>query len=269
MGKINVDKMSKVEMERTIKSQKLTKLTSDKFDLNNKEHNSALKIYVDNFELSVNQMYLFQSLSSGLTAWSGTWILGFILPIPEFAKHLLTAALYFGAAGYILERFNMTDFYEQLTEMKDIYNWCLRSKDIKESEINDILSSPDMIRMIKLMAPFCTKEFMIAWPKVTDFKENNKGSIASILNTGWAVVSYGYSFFSAAPKVKIDHSHIEELKTGVEMGSFDVGVFNGFEQSIKYFATNPEFRELLASKLKNPLETATNLLPTHILGVFS
>ena len=268
MGKINVDKMCKVEMERTIKSEKIAKLTSIKFDLNNEEHTAALKNYVDNFELSVNQMYLFQSLSSGLTAWSGSWIVGFILPIPEFARYFLTAALYFGTAGYVLERFSMTDFYEQLNEMKTIYNWCLKSK-IDESEINNILSTPDINRMIKLMAPFCTNDFMIAWPKITDAKENNKGIVSSIMNTGWSVLSYGSSFFSPAPKVKVDHNQIEELKKGVETGSFDVGVFNGFEQSIKYFATNPEFRELMAAKIRNPVETVTSLLPTHLKGVFS
>lgn len=267
MGKINVEKMNKVEMDRTEKSEKIAKLTSIKFDLSNEEHTAALKKYVDNFELSANQMHLFQSLSSGLTAWGGSWIVGFILPLPEFARYFLTAAFYFGTIGYVLERFNTTDFFEELGEMKTIYNWCLRSTDIKESEINDILSLPDMNRMIRLMAPFCTNKFMTAWKEVPDVE--NKGIVSSIINTGWSVASYGASFFTPAPKVKIDHNQIEELKTKVETGGFDVGIFNGFEQSIKFFATNPEFRELMRAKINNPVETLTNLLPTHLKGVFS
>lgn len=278
MGKLSANKMSEIATERAKRSEQLRVLTSSPFDLDNKEHTRAIKKYIDNFELTANQMYLFQGMSSGLTTWGGSWIVGLFLPIPDFANYFLTAVLYFGVAGYILERFSMTDFYEQLTEMKTIYNWCLKGgQDICSSAVDNTenLAYPDIQRMIKLIAPLCSTEFMLAWPKESKAEEH-KGGLSSALSTGYTVLSTSYaivsspfSLFSSSEKPKVDLNRIRELKVNVETRNFDVGVFNGLEQAIKYFATSPDFREIMAAKVRQPVETVKNMVPSALMESFS
>lgn len=287
MGKLNASKMSDIATERAKRSEKLRVLTSAPFNIENKEQTKALKNYIDNFELSANQMYLFQAMSSGLTTWGGSWLVGFFLPIPDFANYFLTAVLYFGVAGYILERFSMTDFFEQLAEMKTIYNWCLKDGHENYSVVGndnlDKLANPDIQRMIQLMAPLCSTEFMLAWSKkVTE--EEQKGGLSTALSMGYTVVSTGYSvlsspfsLFSPAKKSDTDlkdlkrirELRINDLKVKVETGGFELGVFNGLEQSIKYFATSPDFRELMTAKIKQPVDVVKNMVPSTVLGGFA
>ncbi|MCL9684312.1 hypothetical protein [Legionella maioricensis] len=271
MGKLNASKMSEIATERAKRTEKLRVLTSTPFDLDNKEHTGALKNYIDSFELTVNQMYLFQAMSAGLTTWGGSWIVGFFLPIPDFANYFLTAVLYFGVAGYILERFSMTDFFEQLAEMKTIYNWCLKNGQENYGSAADNtqnLAYPDIQRMIKLISPLCSTEFMLAWPKEAK-EEDQKGGLSSVLSTGYSIVSSTFSLFSSSTKPKIDLNRIRELKVNVETRNFDVGVFNGLEQAIKYFATSPDFRELMTAKIRQPVETVKQMVPSAIMGGFS
>ena len=59
-------------------------------------------------------------------------------------------------------------------------------------------------------------------------------------------------------------------RVNVETRNFDVGVFNGLEQAIKYFATSPDFRELMTAKIRQPVETVKNMVPgAALLGGFS
>ncbi len=167
MGKLNSIGMAAMEAERKAKKQSMDALTSIPFDLKKVEHIQALHQYLAKFELSVNQMYIYQAMSTGLTAWCGSWVVGFFLPIPDFARYFLTVGLYLGVGGCLLESFSLTDFYEQLNEMKLIYNWCLKnglSNYLCIIDNNEKLDYPDIQRMIKLMAPLCPKEDMIVWP---------------------------------------------------------------------------------------------------------
>jgi hypothetical protein len=263
MGKLDASKISEIATERAKRTEKLRVLTSTPFSLDNKEHTRALKNYLDSFELTVNQMYLFQAMSAGLATWGGSWIVGFFLPIPDFANYFLTAVLYFGVAGYILERFSMTDFFEQLAEMKTIYNWCLKgAQDNYSSAIDNTQSLiyPDIQRMIKLIAPLCTTEFMLAWRKETEGEEQ-KGVVSSIISTGYTIVSAPFTLFSSSKKSSVDLNRVRELKVNVETRNFDVGVLNGFKQALEYFATSPDFRELMTAKIRQPGETVKTMIP--------
>lgn len=269
MGKLSAIKMSEFERDRAIRLEKLRVLTSTHFDLNNRDHVKALKKYVDDFEFSANQMYLFQSMRSGLIAWGVSCLVGLILPIPNFVSYLFTTFFYFGVGGFILERFSMTDFYEQLTEMKTIYNWCLKGGNPDySSAINntDNLAYPDIQRMIKLIAPLCTADFMVAWPKEAKSKEQ-KGTWSSTLSSGYVAVSSAFSIFSSSAKSNVDLNRIRELKISVETRSFDIGIFNGFEQSMRYFATNPDFRSIMATKVRELIEMVKNMLPVVASGL--
>ncbi|HAU1181590.1 TPA: hypothetical protein JBI17_02330 [Legionella pneumophila] len=273
MGKVNAVGMAEVGVERANRKEALRVLTSSPFNLDNKEHTQALEKYIKQFELSVNQMYLYQAMSTALTAWGGSWIVGMFLPIPEFANHLLAACLYLGATGYILESFSMTDFYEQLEEMKVLYNWCLKNN--KENYSTDIdntnsLLYPDIQHMIKLMAPLCPTDFMIAWPKEVKTAETQSGILSNTLSIGYSIVSTPFSLFSTASKPSQDQvQRIKDLKVQVETRGLDLGVFAGFEQAIKYFATNSDFRDLLKAKLTQPVNSVKSMLQTAIPGMLA
>ncbi|HAT7072250.1 TPA: hypothetical protein JAN90_05605 [Legionella pneumophila] len=273
MGKVNAVGMAEVGVERAKRKEALRVLTSSLFNLDNKEHTQALEKYIKQFELSVNQMYLYQTMSTALTAWGGSWIVGRFLPIPEFANHLLAACLYLGVSGYILESFSMTDFYEQLKEMKVLYNWCLKNN--KENYSTDIdntnnLLYPDIQRMIKLIAPLCSTDFMIAWPKEVKTTETQSGILSNTLSIGYSIVSAPFSLFSTASKPSQDQvQRIKDLKVQVETRGLDLGVFAGFEQAVKYFATNSDFRDLLKAKLTQPVNSFKNLLQTTIPGMLA
>lgn len=273
MGKVNAVGMAEVEVERAKRKEALRVLTSSPFNLDKKEHTEALEKYIKQFELSVNQMYLYQAMGSALTAWGGSWIVGMFLPIPEFANHLLAACLYLGAAGYILESFSMTDFGKQLKEMKVLYNWCLKNGKEKYSSDFDNTNNllyPDIQRMIKLMAPLCSTEFMIAWPKEVKTEEAQTGLLSNTLSFGYYVVSAPFSLFSTSNKPSQDQvQRVKELKVQVETKGLELGVFAGFEQAIKYFATNPDFRDLLKAKLTQPVNSVKSMLQTTIPGMLT
>lgn len=257
--------MAEVEAARAKRAEALRALTAAPFDLNNKTHAKALKEYTDQFELSVNEMYLYQALSTGLTAYGGSWLVGFFLPVPDFVNYFLTSFLYLGVAGMILERFSMTDFYEQLAEMKTVYNWCL-SAEVENSLDN--LAYPDVQRMVKLMAPLCSTDFMQVWPKITTQTEESSNMFSNTLSWGYAAVSSAASFFSSSSsKPSQDQlARIRELKVNVETRAFDVGIYTGLEQSIKYFATNTEFRTILRDKISQPIQSVKEYIPKAMMS---
>ncbi|KTC79614.1 hypothetical protein [Legionella cherrii] len=255
MGKLTVEGMTAVEKAKKDRAEALRALTSIPFNVNDVEQQAALKKYINDFEYNANLMYLFQGMSTGLTAWGGSWLAGFLLPIPEFANYFLSMFLYCGAAGYILQNFSLADFHNQLDEMKVIYNWCLK-KNQPEYDGTDntaILSNSDVQRMIKLMAPLCPTEFMLVWKKVTAAEET-KTSI-------WSSFSYAYSLFSS-PKPDVDLNRLQDLKASVERRELEVGVYKGVESAIRYFATDAHFRELLIAKVQQPVEQIKGMLPS-------
>lgn len=256
MGKLTVDGMTAVEKAKRDRAEALRTLTSKPFNLNDEVQQATFKKYINDFEYNANLMYLFQGMSTGLTAGGGGWLAGFLLPIPEFANYFLSMFLYCGVAGYILQNFSIADFHNQLDEMKVIYNWSLKKNQPEYDGATDntaILSNSDVQRMIKLMAPLCPTEFMLVWKKVS-VAEETKSSI-------WSGFSYAYSLFSSS-KPSVDLNRLQDLKASVERRELDVGVYKGVEGAIRYFATDIHFRELLLAKVKQPVDQIREMLPS-------
>jgi hypothetical protein len=234
--------MAAVENKKKNREHSLQKLTSIPFDAKNQAQINSLKSYLSEFEFCVSQMYLYQAMSTGLTAWGGSWIVGFFLPIPDFAKYFLTAGLYLGISGYVLEQFSTNDFYDQLKEMKTLYNWCLKAGQLNyqpSKDNSDQLALPEIQRMIKLMAPLCPKEDLIAWPVEVSREREATSSIGYLFNT--------LSKLSKAPKSNEKEQSIRQLKLDIERDKFQLGVYDAFTQAMGYFATT-EFRTLLTAK---------------------
>lgn len=255
MGILTVDGMTAVEKAKRTRENALKTLTSKPFSLNDDQQLSTLKEYINKFEFSAHQMYLFQAMSTGLTTWGGSWLVGLLLPIPEFANYFLSMFLYCGAAGYILQQFSVDDFHTQLEEMKTIYNWCLKKNqlDYDGTDNTAILSNPEIQRLIKIIAPLCTTDFMLTWKKLTA-PEESKGTISNAF-------SYACSFFSSS-KSSVDLNRLQDLKARVERRELDVGVFKGCEEAVRYFATNTHFRELLMAKVKQSGESIKEMIPS-------
>lgn len=221
--------------------ESLELLTSKPFDLKNKEQLAALNQYINHFEDSANQMYLYQSK---MTEWENFWMIVATLSLSEFADSLLPFFLYCGITDTILEKFNVTDFYEQLEEMKLIYNWCLKNNEPVYNGItnnNELLANVDIQRFIKLIAPFCTTDFIIVWPKVS-VQEKSTKPVLHFFSTA-------YSFFTPVT-TGIDNNRLNDLKIKVEHRKLDVNVLNGIERAINYFTSTLQFN----AKIHQPLE---------------
>ena len=262
MGKITVNGMISVEKTKKERVEALKTLTSKPFNINDEQQLADLRRYINDFEFNLNQMYLFQGLSTGLSAWLASWGVSVFLPIPQWINYCLSIFLYCGAAGYILQNFKMTDFYSQLDEMKIIYNWCLKNNQIEfDGTDNTVtLSNPEIQRLIKLIAPLCSSEFMIVWKKVTE-EEESKSTISSVF-------SYAYSMFSSS-KPNVDLNRLQDLKASVERRELDVGVYKGVEGAVRYFATDQHFRELLMSRVKLTTEQTVESIKGIIPSVLS
>lgn len=269
MNDLSANGMSAIKAARAKRSEAISALTSVPFSINNPDQLKELKSYINDFELHVNQMYLFRAMSTCAKAWGGSLIVKTAFPIPDFANYLLNNLLYIGIAGYILQSFSMTDFYEHVEETKQLYNWALKgNKEQYTSDLDntEVLSNDDIKKLIKLMAPFCDTEFMIAWDRISMPAQQAHGGWSKTLNSGYTALCATFSFLSQIPKPSTDAEYrIRQLKTDVEQRHLDLSVYNGADQAIKYFITAPTFKTLMASKLQKPLEMVGHLLPTGLL----
>lgn len=263
MPRINANGMSEVEKDRLKRKEALNTLTSKPFDPADEGQIKALKRYMNEFELCKHQMYLYQGMGEGLKAWGASWIVGLILPIPAFATYLLTSCLYLGIAGYVLERFSINDFYDHLSEMKTLYNWCLKNgNETYTSEIDNSskLDNKEIIRLIQLIAPLCSVDFMLAWPRVVVQTNENSAGWGNVASSVYVTFSSLASFFSRST-TGIDLKRIRDLKMAIENREFDISVFKGVELSVSYFATNSEFREMLSQQVTQPLQSIKHMIP--------
>ncbi|WP_058535221.1 hypothetical protein [Legionella saoudiensis] len=265
MGKVNAKGMEEVKREKEEHEANLQRFMSQPFNPSNKEQLDALKKRIDDFEFTLNQMYLFQGMNTGLQGWGILTAARMFLPLPEFANYFLSAFLYLGAAGYILQKFSTTDFYNQLQEMKEIYNWALKDgKDIYDGKTNNTekLNTPEMQRLITLLAPLCSLQFMLAWPKVTA-EEEAKTGFGAVFAVGQNL--YG-RFFASTPDIS---DKLKPLQIQVENEALSIGALAGFEQSLRYFATSPYCRDLLKAKIQQPVEYVKEMIPEVITSSFS
>lgn len=275
MGKINYGGMLVVETARAKRNEALAALTSKPFDLNNTDQLAAIKKYTHNFEFNLNQMYIYQAMSEGLKLGGAAWLLGVFLPIPNAINYFISPILHLSAAAYFLERFlatgalleyfGLTDFTEQLIDMKTLYNWCLKGGEFNYSaqiDNTDKLAQPEVQYLIKSIAPLCSVDFMLAWPRQTQNESKETGGgWYGVLSAGINAASSAYSLFSQA-KPGVNLTKIKELKVAVETRGLDVGVMQGFKQAINYFSTNPEVREMMQAKV----DMAKNIVPSKLIG---
>lgn len=264
MGKLNHEGMMEIAAAKEKRASTLKNLTAQPFDVSNVEQLASIKKYLNAFEFSANQMYLFQGMSTGIKTWGSSWIIGCIIPIPDFANFFLTGFLYLGAAGYILQKFNINDFHDEVEEIKTLYNWCLKgNKAVYDgANNNNKLNHPEIQRMIELLAPLCTTQFMCAWPKISNEAKPQSG-LGSVVSASQRLYS---RFFSTTPPPS---DKLLALQTKVENGELELNAFNGTEKAIRYFATAPNFRVMLMANVQPQIDYAKGMLPEMISAGFS
>lgn len=269
MAELNAKKMDLIEKERELRKIKLQQLVSTPFDVNNAEHMAAIKQYSDSFELSVNLMYLYQAMSACFTVWGSCWIAGLIIPMPTFITSLATATFWGGLLGFGLNKLSLNDFSEQRSEMKELYNWCFKKgKEHVEPKTNNdqLLNHPEAQRMIKLMAPWCKKEFMLAWEPVNKTDEQTH-VISNVVSAGYLALKSTCSMFSASQE-QINTDEINKLKKDIESRAFDLNTFKGAEQALSYFyARSAEVPKLVSSMIQVPLDMIKEQVPAVIQDI--
>lgn len=256
MSKLSVSGMAAIETEKAKRIDKIRTLTSKPFDCTDEKQMNTLKQFIDNFEYNVNQMYIYQALTNGVIAWGASFLFARILPIPDIINSLLNACLFLGLSGHLLEKYSMNDFHAQLSEMKQLYNWCLKNGNTNfnehDTDNTNILLNPQIQRMIKLMAPLCSTEFMLAWPRETDHEEQKNGYISGVFSFGYSVVSAPFSLFSKTPQPSGDQQlQLRELKASIETRTLDLNDYTGFKQAIDYFmtqASHVDYKQFLWTK---------------------
>lgn len=272
MSNLNVAGMAAIETEKAKRAEKIRSLTSAPFNCSNEEQINVLKQFIDNFEYKTNQMRILQAASNGLTAWGASFLIARVLPIPEFVNSLLNACLVLGLSSHYLKEYSIDNFHAQLLEMKHLYNWCLKGGSMNYNEQIDNTNSllnPQIQRMIKLMAPLCTTEFMVAWPKEVENPEQNNGFISSAFSIGYSIVSTPFTLFSKAQQPSGDQQQqLRELKANIETRKLDLNDYTGFKQAIDYFmtqASHTDYKQLLWTKW----DDLKAMAPTPIAAMLS
>ena len=260
MEKIDCSSMQQVENRRIERERRLNELLSTPFNPDNPEQIKALTRYNNDFESSVNLMYLYQGLSTGMTIWFSSWVIGRILPIPQSINYTLASCLYLGGAAYILQQYRMTDFNEQLNEMKRIYSWVKSS--INNSSINEILGAEQIQRAIKLIAPLCSTDFIMAWAKESSNKDVPLSSLYNALDIGCtSLLNPLRLFFNQHRPEPMRLERIRQLKTDVERRHFDVKIYDGFANAMSYFISSSNFKQCL----EHPVDTLKQILPSTVV----
>lgn len=257
MGKIDAQGMAKVKAQKAARHQQLKELMQNSFDSTNPEQQQKLQQFINEFEYNRNQMYMYQALSSGVKIYLGGWAAGWLLPIPEFVKVFFSAFLYVGVLTYILQEFSINDFEANCEEMDALYNWCLKDKkEIWDSSIDNSnkLALPHIQKLIKLLAPFHAKEFMICWPQETNTQIKENSAWGRVATTGYKALRATFSMFSPASQHTTAMEHtIRDLKVQVETEQLNVNIFNGLKTALEYFTSDPYFKNLLTTKVRSSL----------------
>ncbi|PJD95462.1 MAG: hypothetical protein CK426_04420 [Legionella sp.] len=271
MELINVQGLSYFEARQKKREDRLQALIATPFNCHNQEHLDKLERYLDVYEYNLNQMYLYQALSTGLKAGLSSWLAGKILPLPECIQYFLSTFFYIGAAAFVLKEFNMANFYSQTQEMKLLYNWCMKNNKMSYDPSLDNskkLALPLIQRFIKLLAPLCETQFMIAWPTHPDANPTLSNQWAKTLRAGYTVAQATFSQLTQnTPSVEL--TYINALTCQVEKRQLDLTVYKGLEQAINYFSTSKEFQKIMMKTLNNPLETVDSVIPlSEIRSIF-
>ena len=183
-----MEEVGKINEERL---RELRQLIATPFNPTNKKQIRLLDDYLNRFELSANSMQLYRNLEN-LFIW------GIVYSFAQVIIPILPDLKYTILIGWVcskLKNHRLKESEMELQEMKIIYNWCLKNGDnVYNSKINNDqnLANPSIQRLIKLLAPICRVEFMMAWPPGTGISADNKTQ-KSIDNNGESLVKSGWN----------------------------------------------------------------------------
>ena len=278
MPKLSGNALQVYRDKKREQSQFLAELMKNPFNIEDPEHLKILKRYIDEYELQLHQMYFYQALGELVNCWAGFWALSFLLPVPDLITDLLAYGLYAGVGGWVLENFNYSNFMEQTSEMQQLYNWALKGNNHKYDESIDNeakLENPEIQRLIHVLAPMSSPEFLLAWKPIVGKQPENNSWMSSIYNASSYVSNTTYNaltYFSRQPTVDPSMAaKIQQLKSAVELGELQKGSFEGFKQAIEYFATSTEFRDLMKEKglnlVQEPIAMLKEKAPTHVSAI--
>lgn len=262
MEDLNADGMDEITKRKAARGDALNKLMSKPFDVKDKEQLQTIKKYIDEFEYVSNQMFLIKGISNGLKAWGASWVIGRILPLPEFVNPIFAYCLYFGVASWLLGGFRENDFHSQVEEMKSIYNWCLKGgKTVyDESDTSNKLNLPEIQHLIEVLAPLCRPDFMRVWPKVTAEAQTTSG-VWAIVDSGQKFYSHMAGFFYSAPE---QSDKLKTLKIKIENDECKLNALTGADKAIRYFISSPYFKEIMMEKVMAPVQYVKDKIPEVI-----
>ena len=259
MPALSAAQMQKISNNKKAQRRALEHLINEPFDLNNATQMALFQERVQQFELSVNRMYVFEAMTDLIKVWGSSWIWAILLPIPESINIVLNYAFYVGIAGWVLSRFNSNDFHQEWENMKEIYNWALKGSSRYYDENYDnaeILKDATVQKMITLLAPLCSVQEMIAWKLTGD----------SPVSQSWKViqaVQWTASWLSGAPAAAASEDiKVQMLKEKVEREEFRAAPIDKLKQALEYFSTNPDFRGNASEKVLSLAQQPFSLFKT-------
>ncbi len=252
------DKLQQLELNNTLHKEALRKLMSTPFDIHNMVQNKQLSHYLNKYELNLNQMYLYQGLSSGITAWLSSYAINIFIPTPGLMRQTSALLFYIGFVSSLLEQFNNPYFLQQHQEMKELYNWCLKNNEQKYNATIDNtakLATPIMQRFITLLAPLCDPSFMIVWPRNEVLNHKATANL--------------YNRFFASPKSQ-EQQCIEKLKLQVEQKQFDQDTLERLKHAVHYFTSKEGLTELqktILDMIPNVIkDSVAQIIPYNLLN---
>lgn len=264
---MNQKNIADFELAQLAKKRELQNALQQPFSLENPQHLEFVKKYLNEFDLICNQMYLYQALSESLKIWGSVTALGFMVYVPNLISYCSSIFLYTGISGLMLENFRKTDFYDELTIMKQVYNWALKNNNDSYDSNSDNtakLANPIIQRLVKSLAPLCTVDFMLAWVRETQTTEaqQNAGSfdVMKIMKGTVSIVTNPRSFFSSK-HTNVDLNVVRQLKTAVESRLLDMKTLDGLESALKYFVKDENFHALCKVKVGELLDNCRSMAP--------
>ena len=214
----------------------------------------TLEEFIDDFEFQANLRYLYhgtsflthpQLIASEFLASTSYWLTSMVITYPEFVKNFICFTVLSSVANLLGNMRNERKFPLQLVDMKEIYNWIFKgSEDTYNGQDNSqVLQDPLVQRLISLLAPFVTPEFMIVWQKIQP--DAQPGMFSRMYNS--AASSISARFFNPAPE-----DPLQKLKISIEQG-VEYSNFDGLCSFAAYTLT-PKFWQYIGGEARDLLQ---------------
>lgn len=229
------------------KSNQLKDLIAVPFDITNDIQKNAVLEYVENFEFSTHQMYIYLFMSDSLkkVALPSASISLLTSKLSDLVCYLQYIFISIGVSCLLAKNFKKNDFHAEFVLMKILYEWCF-SKNSKQASL-ELLANPVIQRLVKCLAPFCTVAFMKQnWP--LDLKETQAKP--------HAIPFVG--FFSSV-KIVTPSDEVIQLFEAVSNEQLKVGNTEGFKQALKYFSKGNNFKKILSSSAQLAATVVPNI----------